>query len=139
MCSKKFRKKTNHFFLEAKMTKYVLQLYMYYNFSQYANPPKYVVDTADIWKTLYVFHICFFGQWFVEIKLKKLYILTCVFVSNFVPRYWHKMVATPCSRHVFDFAMQSSRSARTLTISSWFTMKNVMEGISLTHRSSIDW
>ena len=99
MCSKKFRKKTNHFFLEAKMTKYVLQLYMYYNFSQYANPPKYVVDTADIWKTLYVFHICFFGQWFVEIKLKKLYILTCVFVSNFVPRYWHKMVATPCSRH----------------------------------------
>ena len=29
MCSQKFRKKTNHLFLETEMTKYVLQLYIY--------------------------------------------------------------------------------------------------------------
>ena len=46
--ARNLEKKTNHFFLEAKMTKYVLQLYMYYNFSQYPKTPKYVVDTADI-------------------------------------------------------------------------------------------
>ena len=56
-------------------------------------------DTADIWKTLDVFYIYFFGQWFVEIKFKKFFIFTCEFVSNFVARYWYKMVATPCSRH----------------------------------------
>ena len=50
-------------------------------------------------KNIDVFYIYFFGQWFVEIKLKKLSILTCEFVSNFVARYWYKMVATPCSRH----------------------------------------
>ena len=72
---------------------------MYIHFSQYANQPKCIVDTADIWKTLDVFNIYFFGQWFVEIKLKKLSILTCEFVSNVVARYWYKMVATPCSRH----------------------------------------
>ena len=40
---------------------------------------------------------------------------------------------------VIDFAKWSSRSAQTLTIFSWLTLKNVMEGISLTHRSSLDW
>ena len=45
------------------------------------------------------FYIYFFGQWSVEIKLKKLSILTYEFVSNFVARYWYKMVATPCSWH----------------------------------------
>ena len=61
-------------------------------------PPKCIVDTAKMRKTLDVFYIYFFGQWFVEIKLKKLSILTCEFVSNFVARYCYKMVATPCSR-----------------------------------------
>ena len=50
-------------------------------------------------ETLDVFHIYFFGQWFVKIKLKELSLLICEFVSNFVARYWYKMVATPCSRH----------------------------------------
>ena len=40
---------------------------------------------------------------------------------------------------VFDFAKQCSRSLWTLTVSSRLTSKNVMEGVSLTHRSSIDW
>ena len=74
-------------------------IFMYIHFSNCANTPKCIVDTADIWKTLDVFYISFFGQWFVEIKLKKLSILTCKFVNNFVARYWYKMVATPCSRH----------------------------------------
>ena len=175
MCSQKFREKKNHLFLETKMTKYVLQIYvytttfygfhmlskfvqsqslrsdtsahwllmvlwqcmnclmlgqtiyqafisnrwpsesfprslwvkkfnlqitfMYIHFSHYANPPKCIIDTADLKKTLDVFNIYFFGQWFVKIKLKKLSILTCEFVSNFVARYWYKMVATPCFRH----------------------------------------
>ena len=74
-------------------------------------------------KKLDVFYIYFFGQWFVKIKLKKLSILTCEFVSSFVVRYWYKMVATPCSRHVvFGFAKQF-RSAWTLTLSSWITPK----------------
>ena len=38
----------------------------------------------------------------------------------------------------FDFAKWSSNLAGTLTISSWLTLKNVMEGISLTCKSSID-
>ena len=90
-------------------------------------------------KTLDVFCIYFFGQWFIKIKLKKLSILTCEFVNNFVARYWYKVVATLCSRHSLWFAKWSSRLAWTLTISSWLTMKNVMEGISLAQRSSTDW
>ena len=124
-------------FLETKITKYVLQLYIYttafYAFHNafkvcsksvsevwYICPVivvgtvitmgqniyqqqlvnwKCIVDTADIWKTLDVFYIYFFNHWFVEIKLKKLSILTCEFVSNLIARYWYKMVATPCSRH----------------------------------------
>ena len=35
---------------------------MYIHFSHYANPPKCIVDTADIWKTLDVFYIYFFGR-----------------------------------------------------------------------------
>ena len=73
--------------------------FMYIHFSHYANPPKCIIDTADLKKTLDVFNIYFFGQWFVKIKLKKLSILTYEFVSNFVARYWYKMVGTTCSRH----------------------------------------
>ena len=47
--------------------------FMYIHFSHYANTPKCIVDTADIQKALDVFYIHFFGQWFVKIKLKKLY------------------------------------------------------------------
>ena len=48
--------------------KWNLQItFMYIHFSNYANPPKCIVDAVEIRKTLY-----FFGQWFVEIKLKKL-------------------------------------------------------------------
>ena len=74
-------------------------IFMYIHFSHYANPPKCIVDTADIWKILDVFYSYFFGQWFVKTKLKKLSIFTCEFVSNFFARCWYKMVATPCSRH----------------------------------------
>ena len=77
--------------------KFNLQItFMYIHFSHYANQPKY---TAEIRKTLNVFCIYFLGQWFVKAKLKKLFILTCEFVSNFAARYWYKMVVTPCSRH----------------------------------------
>ena len=77
--------------------KFNLQItFMYIHFSHYANQPKY---TAEIRKTLNVFCIYFLGQWFVKTKLKKLFILTCEFVSNFAARYWYKMVVTPCSRH----------------------------------------
>ena len=48
---------------------------MYIHFSHYTKPPKCVVDAADIRKTLDVFCIYFFGQWFVETKLKKFSIL----------------------------------------------------------------
>ena len=64
-----------------------------------SNPPKCIIDTTDIQKTPDVSYIYFLGQWFVEIKLKKLSIITCVFVSNSVARCWYKMVATPCSKH----------------------------------------
>ena len=73
---------------------------MYIHFNYYANPPKCILDTADIRKTLDVFYIYFFGLWFVKIKLKKLSIFTCEFVSNFVARYWYKMVVNPHSRHI---------------------------------------
>ena len=54
--------------------KFNLQIiFMYIHFSHCANPTKCIVDTADIQKTLDVFYIYFFGQSFVEIKLKKLY------------------------------------------------------------------
>ena len=77
--------------------KFNLQItFMYIHFSHYANQPKH---TAEIRKTLNVFCIYFLGQWFVKTKLKKLFILTCEFVSNFAARYWYKMVVTPCSRH----------------------------------------
>ena len=103
-------------------------------------PPECIVDTTDIWNTLDVFYISFFRQWVAEIKLKKPSIFTCDFVSKFVARYWYKIVTTPfVLGTVFDFAKRSSRSAWTLTIYSWLTPKNVREGISLTHRSSIDW
>ena len=72
---------------------------MYIHLSHYVNPAKCIVDTADIQRRLDVFYIYFFGQWFVEIKLKKISILTCEFVRSFVARYWYKMMATPCSRH----------------------------------------
>ena len=119
------------FFRSMWVKKFNLQItFMYIHFS-HANPPKYIVDTADIRKNLGVVYIYFFGQWFVEIKLKKLSILTCEFVSSFVARYWYKMVATPCSRYGPWLLKQSSRSLQTLTISSWLTPKNVMGGIFL--------
>ena len=120
--------------------KFNLQITLIYiHFSHYANPPKCIVDTVDIWKTLDVFCIYFFGQWFVEIKLKKLSILTCEFMSNFVARYWGKWWLLLVPGTVFDFGKQPSRSAWTMTISSWITPKNLIKGISLTPRSSIDW
>ena len=72
----------------------------------------------NVQKALDVFYNYFFGQWFVEMKLKKLSILTCELVDNIVARYWYKIVATPCFKHGL-----------------W----NVMKGISLTDRPSIDW
>ena len=43
--------------------KFNLQIiFMYIYFSHYANPPKCIVDPADIRKTFDVFHIYFFGQ-----------------------------------------------------------------------------
>ena len=80
--------------------KFNLQMtFMFIHFSHFANPPKCILDTADTQKILDVFYIYFFGQLFVEIKLKKLSILTYEFVSNFVARYWHKMVTTPYPRY----------------------------------------
>ena len=111
--------------------------FMYIHFSHYVNPPKSIV--ADIQKTFNVFYIYSFGQWFIEIKLKKLSIFNCEFVGNSFARCWYKMVVTPCSGTIFDFQKQSSRWTRTLIISSWFAPKNVIKGISLIHRSSIDF
>ena len=75
--------------------KFNLQItFMYIHFSHYVNPPKCIIGTADIRKTF-----DFFGQWFVEIKLKKLSIFTFEFTNNFVARDWYKMVATPCFTH----------------------------------------
>ena len=80
--------------------KFNLQItFMYIHFSHYASPPRCTIDTADTWKTFDVFHIYFFSQLLVEIKLKKVSIPTCEFASNFVARYWHKIVAIPCSRY----------------------------------------
>ena len=90
------------------------------------------------WHKTIVFYIHFFGKWFVEIKLKKLYphLWVC---EQFCCKILVENGGYSLMQAVFDFAKQSSRSAWTLTISSWLTPKNVMEGISLTHRSSIDW
>ena len=72
--------------------------FMYIHFSHSANPPNRIVYTADIQKTLEVFYIYFFSQYFVKIKLKKLSILPCEFVSNFVTKDGNRMVGTSCSK-----------------------------------------
>ena len=67
--------------------------FMCIHFSHYGHPPRFIVDTADIRKTLEIICIHFVGQWLVEIKLKELSIRTYEFLSNFVARYLYKMVA----------------------------------------------
>ena len=126
------------FFRSMWVKKFNLQItFMYIHFS-HANPPKYIVDTADIRKNLGVVYIYFFGQWFVEIKLKKLSIPTCEFVSSFVARYWYKMVATPCSRYgpwLFKAILQV-----TTNIDRFFlTYTKTCDGRNFSCRSSIYW
>ena len=78
--------------------------FRYIDFKHFVNTLKCIVGTADIQKTLDVFYIYFFGQWFVEIKLKKLSILTCKFVSNLLQdidtKWWLLLVPSM----VFVFA-----------------------------------
>ena len=112
--------------------------FIYIHFSHYANPPKCIVDTADIQKALDVFYIYFFTQWSSKLNWRNCLssLVICEqFCCNILVQKWLLLLQGT----VFDFAKWSFRPARTLTISSWPTPKNVMEGISLTHRSSIDW
>ena len=87
------------------------------------------VDTTEIWKTLDVFCVYFFGQWFVEIKTLYPHMWVCkqfcckILVQNGGYSLFQ-------ARTIFEFAKQSSRSAWILTISSWLTPKI---------RSNIDW
>ena len=120
--------------------KFNLQItFMDIHLSHYANLPKCIIDTDDIQKTLDVFYIYFFGQWFVEIKLKKLSILACEFASNLVAIYWYKRVATPCSRHDLWFCQVTLQFSTHIDHFFLTYPKNVMEGFSLTQRTSIDW
>ena len=60
--------------------KFNLQIaFMHIHYSHYANPPKCIIDTANIQK-IQCFYIYFFCQWFVKIKLKKFSIASlCVY------------------------------------------------------------
>ena len=84
------------------------------HFSHYANPPKCIVDTADIPKKhLMSFISISLVNYLLKSDLKKHSVLTCEFVRNFVARYWYKMVATHCSRHglwLFKVIVQVSKN-----------------------------
>ena len=99
---------------------------------------KCIINTDDIWKTLDGFYIYFSGKWFVKIKLKKLYphLWIC---EQFVARHWYKMAATPCSRHGLWLCKAIFKGSRNIDHFFLTYTIYVMEGISLIHRSSIDW
>ena len=112
--------------------KFNLQItFMHIHYSHYTNPPKCIIDTGNIQKTqcfLYLFLLSMICQ------NKTGEILYCEFVSLWAillqdigTKWWLLLVPG----RVFDFAKPSSRSAWTLSNSSWLTPKNVMETITL--------
>ena len=111
---------------------------MFTHFSHYANPPKCIIDTADMRKTLDIFYIYFFQSMICQNQIKETLSslsLWAILLQDTGTKWWLFVVPGM----VFDFAKWFSRSERTLTISSWSTPENVMEGIFLRHRSNIDW
>ena len=89
--------------------------FMYIHFSHYANPPKCIVDTADIRKTLDIFisisSVNDLSKLNWRNSLSSLVILPAILLQNIGTKWWLLLVPGT----VFDFK-RSSRSARTLTI-----------------------
>ena len=120
MCCQKFRKKEkNHLFLEAKMIKYLLQFYIYtttfYDFhmlSKFVQSQCLRVNTFAQWLLLELWL-----TW--RNSLTSLMSLWTILLQYIGTKWWLLLVPGM----VFDFAKQSSRSAWTLTISSWLTLK----------------
>ena len=96
---------------------------MYIHFSHYANSPKCIVDTAEIWKTLDVFISISLvnnlskSNW--RNSLFSLVSLWAILLQDIATKWWLLLVPGT----VFDFEKRSSRSGQTLTIYSWLIQK----------------
>ena len=87
--------------------------------------------TKNTWRFLYLFLWSMICQNKIEEILYPRFVsLWAILLQDVGIKCWLFLVPGT----VFDLAKRSSSSARILTISSWLTPKNVMEGISLTHK-----
>ena len=110
--------------------KFNLQItFMHIHYSYYANPPKCIIDTANIQKTqcfLYLFLLSMICQNKTEEILYCEFVCLWAILLQDISTKWLLFVPG----RVFDFAKPSSRSAWTLTNSSWLTPKNMKETIT---------
>ena len=125
--------------------------FMYIHLSHNPNPPKCIVDTADIWKTLDVFYIylCYYIS---------IYIYVIYFVNDLSKSNWRNSLSS--LKSVWAILLHDVSTewwlflvpGMILTLQSnppgqyehWpflpdLHQKNVIERISLTHSSNIDW